>query len=319
MVFLLEQLGHVLIKFLPILLLILLGILLRRIRLIRPATVADLKTLIVNVSLPAMLFLTFARMRFEAKYLYIAAAVIAVCFLMLFLGKLFSKRLAPNNPYYPAVFTGFEAGMLGYALFTAYYGAENTYFFAVADIGQVCFVFFVLVSFLQHQRGTGSTPGKLLLSFARSPIIIAILLGLLFTTTGLTEGAARLQITEAAVALLELLGRLTPPLICLVLGYELRLKKSGLLRPFLTVLLRMGLMLCFAFLINRYLISGFLALPGTFSIAVYTLFLSPPPFVIPIYMGQAHEEERAEVLNVLSIHTIMTLAAFPALVTVLKA
>lgn len=310
-----EQLFLVLVKFLPVLLLILLGVLLRRIRLIRPETVADLKAIIVNLSLPAMLFLTFARTDFQARYFFIVLAVIAVCFFMLFFGLVVSRRLAPKNPYYPAVFTGFEAGMLGYALFTAFFGVENTYKFAVMDIGQVCFVFFVLVSFLQRQKGTKASPGALFLSFARSPIILAILLGILLSALGLTARLAALQITEAAVSVLTLLGSLTAPLICLVIGYELRLQKTGLLRPLLTVLLRMGLMLALAYLLNRYLILGVLGLDKSFALALYTMFLTPPPFVIPIYMGEASQEERSEILNVLSIHIIMTLAAFFILIT----
>lgn len=310
-----EQLLFVLVKFLPVLLLILLGVLLRHIRLIRPETVTDLKAIIVNLSLPAMLFLTFARTELQAKYIYIMLAVIAVCFLMLFLGLVFSRRLAPKNPYYPAVFTGFEAGMLGYALFTAFFGGENTYQFAIVDIGQVCFVFFVLVSFLQRQKGAKASPGALFLSFARSPIILAILLGVLFSALGLTSLLAELQITEVAVSFLNLLGSLTAPLICLVIGYELRLQKSGLLRPLLTVLLRMGLMLSLAYLLNRYLVLGILGLDKSFSLALYTMFLTPPPFVIPIYMGEAAQRERVEILNVLSIHIIMTLVAFFILIT----
>ncbi len=310
-----EQLFSVLVKFLPVLLLILLGVLLRRIRLIRPETVSDLKTIIVNLSLPAMLLLTFARMDFQAKYFYIVLAVIAVCFLMLFLGLVFSRRLAPRNPYYPAVFTGFEAGMLGYALFTAFFGRENTYQFAIVDIGQVCFVFFVLVSFLQRQKGEKASAGVLFLSFARSPIILAILLGILLSVLGLTPMLSELQITEAAVSLLELLGALTAPLICLVIGYELRLQKTHLLGPLLTVLLRMALMLILAYLLNRYLVLGYLGLDKSFALALYTMFLTPPPFVIPIYMGDASEAERAEILNVLSIHIILTLAAFFILIT----
>lgn len=305
-----EQLIFVLVKFLPVLLLILLGMLLRRIHLIRPETVSDLKAIIVNLSLPAMLFLTFARTDFQAQYFYIVLAVIGVCFLMLFLGLAFSRWLAPKNPYFPAVFTGFEAGMLGYALFTAFFGGENTYKFAIVDIGQVCFVFFVLVSFLQRQKGAKASPGALFLSFARSPIILAILAGILLSVLGLTQQLAALQITEAAVSTLDLLASLTAPLICLVIGYELRLQKTGLLRPLLTVLLRMGLMLTLAYLLNRYLVLGYLGLDKSFAWALYTMFLTPPPFVIPIYMDDASEGERTEILNVLSIHIIMTLAAF---------
>ena len=44
-------------KVLPVFLLILLGVLLRRIRLVRPESIVDIKKLVVTVTLPAALFL----------------------------------------------------------------------------------------------------------------------------------------------------------------------------------------------------------------------------------------------------------------------
>lgn len=310
-----EQLYLVLIKFIPVLLLILLGALIRKIGLFKRTTVQDLKTIIIKLSLPALLFLTFARTAFKPRYILIFVTVFLVCLLMLGLGSLFKKRLSPGNRYYPSLFTGFETGMLGYALFSAFFGAENTYKIAIFDIGQVSFVFFVLVNFLQKQNGETTNAKQLILSFIKSPVILAILLGVLFSTTGLAAYAQNFRLTAALVSVLNLLGNLTEPLICIIIGYELHISRKAILKPFLTVLLRMALMLGAAFLINEFLTVRFLGLDKSFEVALYTLFLLPPPFVIPIYIGPDSEEEKAEILNTISIHIVMTLVAFFVLVS----
>jgi len=309
-----EQLYLVLIKFIPVLLLILLGGLIRKIGLLKPGTIEDLKTLIVNLALPALLLLTFARTTFEPRYSLIFITIFLVCLLMLGLGTLFQKKFSPVNRYYPALFSGFETGMLGYALFSAFFGTENTYKIAIFDIGQVCFVFFFLVNFLQKQSGKRTGAKQLLLSFIKSPVILAILAGILMSTTGFAAYAEKFQLTDSFVSVFSLLGALAEPLICIIIGYELHISRQAVLKPFLTVLLRMVLMLGAAFLINKFITVRFLGLDKSFELALYTLFLLPPPFVIPIYIESNSKDEKAEILNTISIHIVMTLIAFLVLV-----
>ena len=306
----------VLLKFLPVLTMILLGVLIRKIKLLKPETIQELKTILINISLPSMFFLTFSKTNFEFRYILIFLAVFLVCLVMLIFGKGFSKKLCPGNSYYPSVFTGHENGMLGYALFTAFFGAENTYKLAIFDIGQVIFVFFVLVNFLRKQNGTNSSAKQVILGFAKSPIILSMTAGILVSSTGLASSVQDYQLTGAIISVLTLLGNLTVPLICIILGYELRINFKNLLGPVLTVLLRMALMLAFAFVINKFLVTAYLGLDRSFEIALYTMFLLPPPFVIPIFMDKDVIKERNDILNVISVNIILTLAAFLVLVSV---
>jgi len=311
-----ENLYVVLLKFIPVLSLILLGVLIRRIRLLKQETIQELKTILINISLPSMFVLTFARTKFESRYLLIVLAVFMVCLIMFIFGKGFSKKLCPGNSYYPSVFTGHENGMLGYALFTAFFGAENTYKLAIFDIGQVIFVFFILVNFLKKQNGTIASPKQVIAGFAKSPIILAITTGIIFSSTGLTEYAQNFQITDPVVSVLTLLGNMTVPIICITLGYELRINTKNIVRPLLTVLLRMSLMLGFAFLINEFLVTRLLQLDKSFGLALFTMFMLPPPFVIPIFMDKDTEKEKGDIMNVISVNIVMTLLAFLVLVSV---
>ena len=311
-----DNLYVVLLKFIPVLTMILLGALIRKIRLLKPETIQELKTILINISLPSMFLLTFAKTEFVPKYILIFLAVFLVCLVMLILGKGFSKKLCPGNSYYPSVFTGHENGMLGYALFAAFFGAENTYKLAIFDIGQVIFVFFVLVNFLRKQNGTNASAKQVIFGFAKSPIILSMTAGIIISSTGLTAHLQNFEITDSFVSVLTLLGNLTVPLICIILGYELRINTNNLLKPFLTVLLRMALMLAFAFVINKFLVAGLLGLDKSFELALYTMFLLPPPFVIPIFMDKDVIKEKNDILNVISVNIVMTLVAFLVLVSI---
>jgi len=169
---------------------------------------------------------------------------------------------------------------------------------------------------LRKQNGTNATVRQMVAGFAKSPIILSITAGIILSSTGLTAYVQDFEITDSFVSVLNLLGNLTVPLICISLGYELRINMKNILNPFLTVLLRMSLMLVFAFLINKFLVTGLLVLDKGFELALYTMFLLPPPFVIPIFIDQNAIKEKNDILNVISIHIVMTLAAFLILISV---
>lgn len=122
-------------------------------------------------------------------------------------------------------------------------------------------------------------------------------------------------VTGAVTDTLKLLGSLTQPLICIVIGYELRIQARNIRIPLVTVLLRMGILIGLAFLINTFLIDKALHLDKSFQLAVYTMFLLPPPFVIPIYMSDSAEKEKEVVLAAVSLHVLFSLAAFVILVS----
>jgi hypothetical protein len=145
-------------KALPVILLFILGAFLRKTRFLSESTIGDIKKLIVNITLPSVLFLAFAGVNQEGRHLVVVAIVFAACVLALLLGRLIGKPLGLKSPYFPTLMTGFEAGMMSYAIFGAVYGAARIFNFAVVDLGQVTFVFFVLVPFVQRL----STGGYLL-------------------------------------------------------------------------------------------------------------------------------------------------------------
>jgi hypothetical protein len=109
---------------------------------------------------------------------------------------------------------------------------------------------------------------------------------------------------------------LTTPLVAIVIGYEMRLQLGNLARPAGTIGLRLLYWVPLGVLLSVLVVGRVLRLDVVFQAAVMTMFILPPPFVIPLFMRAASEEERTYVVNTLSLATLVTLFAF-ALVGVL--
>lgn len=297
----------------PILLLIAMGMVFRRNRFLKTETVMDLKKLVMNITLPALLFTSFYTMHLEGRYLIVMLSVFSACALMLAIGILAKKLMRQSNPFFPVLFTGFEAGMLAYSLFIPVFGAENTQMVALVQIGQTLFVFFVVITYMTKADGISVSAGQLLLSFVRTPVILSVLLGILVSVSGLGGLMASNMAAGIILEWIRLLSTLTVPLIVLVIGYDLKFDWKSLdqLRlPLLVCLIRLTLMVLLAITLNTLVIDQILHLGRTFQAALYTIFLLPPPFVLPFYMRNASETQRQFVLTTISVHIVLSLAAY---------
>jgi predicted permease len=310
-----DALGRVL----PVLLLFVLGAVLRRRAFLAEATVADLRRFVLAVTLPSALFLTFLRVSLELRYLPIVLVVFAACVVMLLVGPGLVRLTGVRSPFAGPLMTGFEAGMLGYAIYGGVFGQAALYRFGIVDLGQVLFVFFVLATVLTR-RATGVTPGAAatVLAFVRTPVILAILAGVVGNIVGLGALLVSTPISAALLTTLGLLGACTTPLIAVVIGYSTRLRPGALSRPARTVAIRLVAWVALAVPFTLFVVRGVLGLDPLFAAAVMTMAILPPPFVIPLYMGTAPDDqaERDYVADTLSLATVATLVAFTVVAAV---
>lgn len=297
-------------KVLPVIFLFILGIFFRKTNFISDKTVGDFKKIIINIALPSLLFISFSNTNFEAKHLVIVSSVFITCIVLLLIGKLITIFFKIKSPYFSTLLTGFEAGMLGYSIFGAVFGAENIFKFAIIDLGQVTFVFFILVAVLVKYRDGSKSFFDTLVNFIKTPVIIAILGGILVQKTGFTNVVPSNSLLTSVLETFKLLSTLVTPLICLVIGYEIKFAKGSLKKPVQIILLRMVLLLSFALIINKYILSGLLHLDPIFQAALMTMFILPPPFIIPLYISDMDVENKSYVFNTLSLNTIVTLVLY---------
>ena len=297
-------------KVIPIILLILLGVFLNRMQFIQPATVQEIKKLVITITLPALLFLAFSRVDIQPRYLIIVALVFFVCVLALIFGRLLQPITPIHTPYFPFLMTGFEAGMMGYAIFSAVYGPENVFKFGIIDLGQVVFVFFVLVTILER-LSIGPKPFKTtMVNFLKTPVILAIIAGIIVNQTGLTRIITTFALTNSILEALVLIGGLTTPLVAVVIGYEMHLRPGAFWKPALTIGVRLLFWIPVGLLLNYWVVDRLLNLDTGFQAAVLTMFILPPPFVIPLFMTSAEKEDRDYVLNSLTLAILVTIFAF---------
>ncbi len=297
---------ELLISVVPVVLLFATGFLFRKSGFLSGATVDQLRKLVVNFALPALLFQAFLTVETSREQFVLAGGMFLLCGALLggallvhVLLRRAGRRGLGVKPY---LYGGFEAGMVGYAVFLSAFGNEGLPFFASVDLGQVLFVFVVLMPVLFARRGEAGGIRQWVKNIVTSPVIWAIVLGLV---TGRILAALGRPATVLGPVLrfIELAGNLTVPLIAIAIGYGLSFATKQLIRALGFVVIRLAvlvgvILLAFAF----GLVTG-----DMLRAAFATMLILPPPFVVAL---AASESEVEEVSTILSVATVVSVVAF---------
>ena len=296
-------------QIIPILLLIFLGRLIKVKNFLSEKTIEEVKKLVVNITLPCLLFISFLSIEIKFSYTAIFVLMFFFCLFMICYGRFLKERFHIEHEYFPFLVTGFEYGMLGVGLFGSAYGLENIGYLAIIDLGHELFIWFIFVSLLLSKRNGTQDIKQLIRNFLKSPVIIAIFLGIFLNLTGLGKFLYDFAITEAVISTIKLLGQLTIPLILLVVGYGIHFQKSFLKDLPVLLIARLVVLIPMAFLGGIFM-DKVLGLDEVFKVALFTLFILPPPFIIPIYIPQHCKKERLYVNNSLTSYTIISIIIF---------
>lgn len=296
-------------KVLPVFLVLALGMLCRKRALISRDGVNALKKVAVDIALPAVMFSAFATAEYSFKSVCVPLVMFALCCIALLLGFLLCRRLKIGGRLSPYIAAGFEAGMLGYALFAILFPGEKVSSFAMVDLGQVLFVFTVYKIMLAGRSNVKDALREAL----SAPTVWAILLGLLVGATGLYDALKPSGISQVLDALTDFVSAPTSVLILLAVGYDLRpsqilWKKIGSLiglRLGVSALLLGAALLLDHFVLGRMMHSG----------ALLLMFVLPPPYVLPVFADV--EDERADVSSALSALTFVSIILFAIMAAVM--
>lgn len=277
------------------------------------AAVQGLKVLITNVTLPLLLFRAFLQLEPDPRNAGLALAVFASVAVMGGIGALLTRALRLPTPETRLLFQGFEAGMLGYALFVALHGAERLPAFAALDLGQVVYVFTALLvqmSVLEQHRVRASItfPWR---DVASSKVLWAIFGGLAISLVAPGFAAALAGPEGFAAAVFDTVGGLTTPLVCLVIGASLAagIPRDGAIVKVVALRTVVGLALGLVF---AFLVVPALGFDEWYARAAIVLFLLPAPFVIPVY----HRGNPAFVSSVLTLSTLVSMVLISVLAVV---
>ena len=297
---------------LPVMLTLGVGGLCRKKRLIDRAGIDALKTVAVQIGLPAVLLHTFAAAEYSLATLIVPLIMFLVCILAWMLGKTIGRKLNMQNRFVPFLTTGFEAGMLGYALFTLLYGSEHLADFARIDLGQVLFVFTLYKILLGMEGKEKPDSRRLIREMALSPIIWAILAGVFLGVTGIYQAMIPSGAAAVLDACTDFIAAPVSALILLAIGYDLVFGDI----PWKEALKAAGLrLLIMAVLCGAVLLLFHLLWPeAQWDRALWLMFLLPPPFVLPVFSSD--EAQRVYISSVLSLSTLITLAGFVLLAVI---
>jgi len=297
---------------LPVVVMLVIGIICRKTGLVSREGIGALKNVVVNITLPAVLLNAFATTSYTFMDVVVPLLMFAVCFIAWSLGKVAGKALRMPSRFVPFLTTGFEAGMLGYALFNMLYGADRTAEFARIDLGQVLFVFTLYKVLLAMDGNERADAGKLVKEMALSPIIIAIVAGVLLGATGLYRALEPSGVSGVLDACTAFVSAPTSAIILLTIGYDLVLDDIPWADTVKVVALRLVIMLA--------LRTALVALIGAIwpqtnlTAAINVMFILPPPFVLPVFADDP--EQRVYVSSALSLSTLVAIAGFAVLAAV---
>lgn len=280
-----------------------------------------MKKIAINLALPAVIFLSLLKLEIKSSYLILALFVFLISIGLLFAGKGIGQLLRWENPYADLLFTGYENGMLGYGVLAATLGQANIYPIVIMDLGQTLFFSLIFTTYMRTLNGeiTAVSPKSIIKAFLANAYVWASALAILLNSAGFVPLLETNFFTQGLLSGLEQFSALTTPVMCLAIGYGLRIKKIHLRRSFTIIALRLLLLSGIAFLLDFLVIKRLLHLEAVFSVSAYTMFLLPPFFVGALLIKEGAIEEREFALSTISFHILIFLVLFCVLLPLFPA
>ncbi len=295
---------------LPVFLALALGMFCRSKKFLSRDGIDALKKVVINITLPFVLFNAFATAEYTLAAIILPVTVFVLCCVALALGKLIVKVFKVNSRLSAFLASGFEAGMLGYALFVLLFPDVPVSRFALLDIGQTLFVFTlykILLSGKTDLRAIGR-------DMVTSPILWAVFLGILTGATGLYAAMGKWGVAGIVDSVTSFISAPTGMIILLTVGYDLVIREipwkstAGLIAMRLFVVA-----VCYGILVllNRTVLKDMI-----FEGAALLLVILPPPYVLPVFADEPGE--RVQISSALSALTLVTMILFAAFSVILQ-
>lgn len=287
---------------LPVFCALAIGMLCRSRGLLSRDGVDTLKNVVINFTLPFVLINAFATAEYSVAAVLLPLTVFAICCIALVLGFAIIKVSGMKSRLAPFLASGFEAGMLGYALFQLLFPGMSISQFALLDIGQTLFVFTLFKILLSGKKDMKAIGRDML----TSPILWAVFVGVVIGATGLYDAMGKWGVSGILDSVTSFLSAPTGMIILLAVGYDLVLKEIPWRKTAGLVLMRLAVMaVCLGILVllNRTVLAGMM-----FEGAALLMVILPPPYVIPVFSDEP--SERTQISSALSAMTLVTMLLF---------
>ncbi len=285
----------------PVFITLAIGILCRTRNVISRSGMDAIRNIAVNITLPAVLILSFASADYSAKTILIPVTAFVTATAGLALGYT-AKAIFRESRCFPFMLTGFEAGMLGYGLFALLFRGQSNSMLALLDLGGATFVFTLYKALLCGKGGVKSA----VRSAVTAPTLWAIVLGVVIGATGLYDAMAPSGGQEVFNTITGFISAPTSVLILLGIGYDLDFSHvhwNKVLRITASRIVVLAVMFLIFIIVNNTLLKGIIPVS-----TLLLFFILPPPYVVPVFADE--EEEKADISTALSLCTVLCLTGF---------
>jgi len=291
---------------------LILGYIVKRKGILSHSEISVVKKLVIDFSLPALLFLSFARIEFSLHLIPVTVSIIALCIGLAAVGKAFSLLLGDGYRLLPVFNTTMNFGLLGIMLYQAMFGLDKLEHYSIFGIGHelfMWFLFFPFVGILFQGRKIQLT--EVLRLMLRTPIMWGIIAGCIVGFSGIYQDLASNVVTFSLLFSLEVLSEITMPLLLLFIGYSVEFIPRHLKSSMVYITVRIASFFIFGYLLKVSIIDRFVAESMHYDAAYFLLMLLPPVYVLPLILEDyVDHDELVKLNNAVVLHSLITIAGF---------
>ncbi len=300
---------------LPVILILALGCLCRRCQIVDDVQMSGIKTVSIRFLWPAVLFYAFFTANYGKEVILYAGVNFTANLVAFLIGFVIRKR-TDNHPFsWPYLMSGFETGQIGYPLYGLLFKNQGISYLALLDVGHALFIFPIFLSYLQMEQSKESNLKQALKDMITSPIMIALIVGMISGITGLgnlvMESGAGIVINN----LYSIVSSANTLMILLAMGYGISFTASQIRASIKVIIIRAVYYAVFAAAAIAF-ISLFVPLNVYLVAAVIVTFIMPPVYMLGVYVKD--KEENIFMSTTASVYTMFTIAAFIVLTLFIK-
>ena len=299
----------------PVLVMIILGILCRKWKLLNKNGIDSMKALVTNIMLPVAIFHALATSDYGAE----TAKLVGIMFIMLVVsfGIVFlMKPLMTENyrKYLPFMVSVYEGGSMAYPLYTSLCGQENLSQIAVLDIAGLLFGFSIYMGMLgQTENGEKINVKNLAVSAVKTPAFIASVLGIIAGLTGVIKLLLASPAGGIYTSVESILTTALTAIILIVVGFSMELTPELFGPCVRTIVMRIVLqavmIVCVLLAVHSFIGSNKLL-----DLAVITYMSAPATFSMQTFLkredGSAYVSTTNSLYCIVSVVVYMILAFF---------
>lgn len=300
---------------LPVFVMLILGMVCRKRRLLTKGGIDNMKMLVTNIMLPVAIFHALA----TADYSLETGKLVGIMFVMLLLSFGMGFVLRPfmddkYRKYLPFMVSVYEGGLMAYPLYTSLCGQENLSQIAVLDIAGLLFGFSIYMGMLgQVENGEKVNVKQLCMSALRTPAFIASVLGII---AGLSKVVVRLidsPFGGTYLAVEEILTTSVTAIILIVVGYSMELTPE-LIRPCLKTIFMRAMVQTIMAVGVLFAVHRFIGNKMLLDLAIITYMSAPATFSMQTFLKK--EEGSAYVSTTNSMYCMVSILVYVILAAV---